>query len=251
MRRSLLAVGLVAGLAVTSEASRPAFALTFGAALTDRVTVPNSTTMQDVMPTTILVVAAPTTITANRAFYMKGSAAGSSRKYIRIDASNNIGVLVDQTSDTIYGSSSAPLVANAINYIAVTIDINASPEVHIYHGLQSSPMLEVTYGTTTNGSGGVSSDSGTSAQLFNVFAVDSPLQGDGYALQVVSGVLPFEAIQRWRQNPTRPVLGARGAWSFGANGRGQVLDLTGNGNHGTITGAIPSGRLLPFVKRAA
>ena len=221
------------------------FALRFGAALSDRVTVANSATMQNIMPMTLLVAATPTTITANRAFYMKGSAAGNSRKYVRIDASNNIGVVVDQTSDTTFGSSSAPLRANAVNYIAVTIDISVSPEVHIYHGFPWSPLTEVTYSTTTDGSGGVSSDAATSAQLFNVFAVDSALQGDGYIMQVVSGVLSLNDVRLWQQNPTRPVLGARGAWVMGANGRGIVYDLTGNNNHGTITGAVTTGGSLP------
>jgi len=215
--------------------------LKFGAATSDRVTVPNSASMQDVMPVTFLIMASPKTLTANKSFYMKGSAAGSSRKWIRIDASSNIGVIVDQTSDTTYGSNSAPLVAGALNFIAVTIDVTATPEVHIYHGLQSKPLSEVTYGTATDGSGGVSTDSGTSAQLFNVFATDGAMPGDGYAIQIVSGVVAFEQMLAWQRDGTNPLLpGVRGAWDLGACGQSVVLDKSGNGNHGAITGAVLS-----------
>lgn len=245
-RRGALVLACVLALTLGVDAAPfRIFALRFGAATTDRVTVANSTTMQDIMPMSLLVVATPTTITANRAFYMKGSAAGNSRKYVRIDASNNIGVVVDQTSDTTYGSNSAPLRANVPNYVAVTIDITATPEVRIYHGFPWSPLTEVTYGTTTDGTGGVSTDSGTSAQLFNVFAVDNAFQGDGYVMQVVSGVLSVTDVRRWQQNPTLPVRGARGVWVLGANGRGVVYDLTGNTNHGTITGAVTTGGSIP------
>lgn len=215
--------------------------LRLGAALTDRVTVANNAAIQDVMPVTLLIVVAPTSLTANRAFYMKGSAAGGSRKYIRIDASSNIGVLVDRSvADTVYGTNTAPLVAGLVNYIGVTIDTSASPVVRIYHGLNGKPMSEQTCGTTTDGSGTVASDSGTSAQLFNVFATDSPLQGDCYALQMVAGVLPLALMQEWQRGGSNPVvLGSRGAWDLGAQGQVIVRDKAGYG-HGTVTGAVLS-----------
>jgi len=217
--------------------------LKFGAAASDRVTVPNSASMQDVMPVTFLIVAAPSALTANKAFYMKGSAAGGSRKYIRVDASSNIGVLVDRsTADTVYGTNTAPLVAGVVNYIAVTIDTSTSPIVRIYHGLQDKPLSEQACGTTTDGSGTVSSDSGTSAQLFNIFATDSAMPGDGYALQVVSGVLPLSQMLEWQRDGGNPVMpGSRGAWDLGTGGQLVALDKSGNVNHGAITGAVLSG----------
>lgn len=215
--------------------------LRLGAATSDRVTVPNSTSTQNVMPVTFLIMAAPTTLTANRSFLMKGGAGSSSRKWVRIDASNNIGVLVDQTSDTTYSSSSAPLVAGALNYIAVTIDVSATPEVHIYHGLADKPLSEVTYGTTTDGSGGASTDASTSLQLWNVFATDGALQGDGYAAQMIAGILPFDLMLEWQRVGTNPVMpGCCGAWDMGTCGQSVVLDKSGNGNHGSITGAVVS-----------
>lgn len=228
--------------------------LRLGAALSDRVTVANNAAIQDVMPVTFLVVVAPTSLTANRCFFMKGSAAGASRKYIRIDASSNIGVLVDRsTTDTTYGTNSAPLVAGVVNYIGVTIDTSASPVVRIYHGLANTPMREATYGTTTDGSGTVASDSGTSAQLFNVFAVDSPLQGDCYALQMVAGILPLAQMHEWQRDGNNPVmLGSRGAWDLGAQGQVIVRDKAGYG-HGTVTGAVlspsPIGRRAEKIRR--
>lgn len=256
MRRLGLAFALACALGLVGEAAGLTVALRFGAATSNRVTVANSTTTQDVMPMSFLVAYRPSTITANNSLYMKGSAAGSSRKFIRIDSGGQLTVLVDRAGlDTTFTTNSTPLVAGQVTYIMVTIDQSVSTNVHIYAGTAASPMTEATYSSTVDGSGGTSSDAATSAQLCNVFATDNACKGDVWSMQLVGGVLSIDDGKRWQrraaQNPLMP--GVRGAWTMGQNGAGRVLDKSGNNNHGTITGAIPVSETLPLLgwRRAA
>lgn len=256
MRRLGLALALACASVIAGESAGLTVALRFGAATSNRVTVANSTTTQDVLPMSFLVAYRPSTITANNSLYMKGSAAGSSRKFIRIDTGGQLTVLVDRSGlDTTFTTSSTPLVAGQIAYILVTIDQSVSPNVHIYAGTPAAPMSEATYSSTVDGSSGTSSDSATSMQLCNVFAIDNACKGDVWAMQLVGGVLSLADGRRWQQraaqNPLMP--GVRGAWTMGQNGAGKVLDRSGNANHGTITGAIPVSETLPLLgwRRAA
>lgn len=250
MRRLGLALVLASALGLVAEGAGLAVALRFGAATGNRVTVANSTTTQDVLPMSFLVAYRPSTITANNSLYMKGSAAGASRKFVRIDTGGQVTVLVDRgTLDTTYTTSSTPLVAGQAVFLLVTITQAVSPNVRIYAGTPAAPMTEATYSTTTDGSGATASDAATSLQLCNVFATDNSCKGDVWAMQLVSGVLTVEDGRRWQQRAAQnpPMPGVRGAWLLGRNGTGVVFDRSGFNNHGTITGAIPVSEALPLV----
>ena len=41
-----------------------------------------------------------------------------------------------------------------------------------------------------------------------------------------------------------------GMWLIGANGTGGVIDVSGNGFHGTVSGALPTSDYLPSVRVA-
>lgn len=254
---AVLVAAIAAGAGIVGEAAGLTVAMRFGAAVSNRVTVANSTSIENLMPVSVLVAYRPSVITANNSLLMKGSAAGASRKFVRINTGGNLSMVLDRPgTDTTFTTSNAPLVAGQIVYILITADTSVSPVVHIYTGTQNAPMSEATYSATTDGTGGlVASDSGTSLQLCNVFAIDNACKGDVWAMQYVSGVLPLVEGRQWQQraasNP--PVRGARGVWTMGRNGAGVVFDRSGYGNHGTITGAVSVSETLPGItwRRAA
>jgi hypothetical protein len=55
--------------------------------------------------------------------------------------------------------------------------------------------------------------------------------------------------QQFRPRPTGAACA--GFWRPGSNGRGPVWDESGNNNHGTITGAIPTNDFLPRIFQRA
>lgn len=59
--------------------------------------------------------------------------------------------------------------------------------------------------------------------------------------------LALDELRTVQFEPWRMRARALGFWLPGCNGTGRVLDESGNGNHGTITGAVPTGDMLPRV----
>lgn len=216
--------------------------LRLGAATSDRVTVPNSASIQDLMPMSVLITARPTSIADHNTFYQKGSAAGASRKNIRLLTTGEIEVTVDRSgADTNYLTSGAAITAGAVVHLLVTIDTAASPIVTVARGTPTQELTPLAMSSSSAGTGTIASDASSSLQIGNNFATDDALIGDIYAMQVVAGVVSLQAARDWARNGYNPLLpGVRGAWDLGACGQSVVLDKSGNGNHGVITGAVVS-----------
>lgn len=217
--------------------------LRLGGAITDRINIGSGVSIDNLNPMTILAWVYPTTLTTNRTIYFKGPS-GSSRRLLRLaDTAGNIQYAVIRASLTNYVTNSAPL-ANLDRWylVAATFDSTAAAGeiVNIYVGTEKALASEATYGTATDGSGAVTDDAADDAIWGNVATLDLSWQGLlGYGA-VFNLVLPPAEIHRW-QGRSAPRAGCRDFHKFGGVlGAGRQLDESGYGNHGVVTGAVPS-----------
>jgi hypothetical protein len=227
--------------------------LSFGTAISDRVNCGSGSSVDLLDPFTVMVWARATTAaTGFAAFVQKGGAASGSRRIslVKSGASANVQVGADRaTTDLSYISNSTPLVSNVPTFIAYTFNsANAANElVNIYTGNLFTPASEVTYGTRNDGTGAFQSDAAQDLYVGNLLAHDSALVGLIWWVQIVAKDLSLTEIRAQQFRPcVLPEISRLAMW-LGSNGRGGEIDLSGNNNHGTVTGAIPTNDYLPRV----
>lgn len=196
----------------------------------------------------------PTTVTlATRGMCSKGVSAGA-RLSIRQDSAllGQVGVVwVRATTSTVYRSTAGYVTANRPMCLFITGDQAASPVIHIYIGYLESPLAEVTYATTTDGSGAFTSIAAQPFRMNSTEVPDVSFSGmchhawvfENRILAMTEMTQLGESYQAGRG--MKPSLMCR----YGANGTGKVLDESGNNYHGTITGAYPTNAVLPRVSR--
>jgi hypothetical protein len=130
-------------------------------------------------------------------------------------------------------------------FMAGTLDL-ASGLPKLYMGDLLTPASEPSaYVTQTLGSGAGTDTTGNNLTLGGIGSV--PLKGSYFWAYVATAVYDLGEIQRLQFNPHQNYRNCAGRWRLGANGTGLVLDDSGNGNKGTITGAVPTSDNLPRV----
>lgn len=234
-------------------------ALTFGGASSDRITVTAATSINSLNPLTWCFWVYCTTRTSNRFILAKNS---TSQKAFRLNGTTgDVEVLIGRTSGLSYITNSTPLATNRWQCFVVTFDSTAAAGslVQIYSGFLGSPTLTAaTFGTATDGSGAVASDSSQNLIIANNSGTASAFQGRIARVAIFNRVLTLgEAIQ-WKEFTQIEALGFKNPPRF----PGCVLDLelnqiagslpdwAGYNNAGVVTGTTLSDH-LPLAPKSA
>ena len=219
--------------------------LTFGGATSDRVDCGTAAAISNLSAWTWCgwVYVTTVTVTSHRFFFRKAdSSPPYSNKSARMMTSGELRVDVERaTTSTQYIASTGTVVANEWAFFATTYNeaAGSGEVVNIYKGLLTSPAAEVTYSTTTNGSGATIDDSPATLLLGNGESLAQVLPGRMGPQGFFNRVLTLGEIQSWQFDP-RMTAGCVGLWYLGDNGTGTQPDFSGNGNSGTVTGATQS-----------
>ncbi len=226
-------------------------AIKFGGASTHRLSAPAATSINNLDPLTVWFWGRFDSLASVKGIFVKG-AVGANRRMLldNTGAFNNIRVQVDTTGGTgmLYITNTQCIVAGKPFFVAWTYSFSATPQSHIYVGDLLTPATEQTYGTSTDGNGGNPDDSGGPLMWGNNAAASQSMPGVGWVGGYCAGILPLDVI-RLQQALCAPLPGiTRALHVFGANGAGTVPDLSGNGNHASITGAVPVGQCLPRMQ---
>ena len=174
----------------------------------------------------------------NQTVAAKDGTGGTGWNFLVDDAPDEgaIRFIVFRSSITDYVSAAAAVPLNTWVYVAVTFDDALATEVGIYTGSLSAIATEVSYNTTTNGSGTPTSDAGVNLYVGNLErAPTNPFNGREDNIRIWNRRLTLEQIQQtqfdYEAQPSGLVL-----FSI-YDGTGQQADLSGNGNNGTVTRA--------------
>lgn len=183
----------------------------------------------------------PTTLTDTRIIFSKlnGTPAGST---LRVSgAGGNIEFIRSRaTTDASFITNNTPIVTlNKWYCVAVTFaSAGAAGEaVNIYVGDLTTPLTECTYGTATDGTGAiVSESSSTNYKLGNGAGSTLSFQGKIGPCMYHSGLLTLGQMKSWQWRP-KMFAGTRALHFPGSNGTTNVPDLSGNGNTLAVTSA--------------
>jgi hypothetical protein len=174
------------------------------------------------------------TLSNNKAFWGKG-ATTSMRYFIHASAGNVTFKVPRATTATTYTTNDAPLSSNTWHFWSATFDSSVTPVAHIYVAQFGNALVERTYGTSTDGTGGLSADTGANF-LLGVNGNFSGQAGRHAFIGYVADVLNLGQLKSLMAHP-RVVASNKLFCSVGFNGTGTQADWSGNGNNGTVTGA--------------
>jgi hypothetical protein len=152
---------------------------------------------------------------------------------------NSAGVLTHdaQRATTDAGAtSSTALLVDTWQCVAFTYD--ETDGTRIFIGTHNDPMSEVLYSSRTVGSGATEADAGNPLYFGNRDTLNAAFLGQIQEHAHFGWRMSLDEMQAWQRDPS-PV-GARVFIVHGQNGTGTQTDLTGNANHGTVTGATVS-----------
>lgn len=254
MRRWLLVACLVVGTALSVDAAPfRLFPLVFGAAISDRVQITSTAAISDLTTWTVVALVNQTTAGA-RIIFGKGDAGTNTRRIVlrTFGSTGQVNTFVDGSTDLNYNTTNNVIpTLNQWVWLAAVCDLSAGAGLKMkYYSATASPMSAwVSQPVTVTAEGaGYLSDAGKTMNIGNLSDNAGAWIGSIAYAALSSQALTLDEIEGVRRNwSSGRFRGALGAWVPGANGTGPVFDLTGNGNVGTITGAIPNGRSLPRV----
>lgn len=133
------------------------------------------------------------------------------------------------------------LVANVWQCAAWTFDSSAGAgeQCNIYVGDEDTPLVEATYASTNDPAGTVEPTSGNlrfGRDTNGIF----PFEGDIHSIMIWPGTILTLAELQVMQKVFRPKVAGCEIYSFYGRGGANALDLSGQGNNGTVTGATES-----------
>ncbi len=215
--------------------------LVFGAATTDRVDVGNAALL-DLDPFTWLFWCYPTSLTAGMRLASTNVSSGSDNKFLNAPgtSTDNLRLAVTRaTANTNYITNTTPIATkNKWFCVAVTWSSAATPAVTLYVGDLATALTAQTFGTATNGSGALVSETGGTACIGNRTASPVvPWIGRISHHAIFNAVLSLADCLSWQKLPRKTVGAnvAKGFWRLGKDGA-DAIEYTGLGN-GTVTGA--------------
>jgi hypothetical protein len=120
-------------------------------------------------------------------------------------------------------------------FVAAIIDASKIP--HLYIGDQTTPVFETTYATQTTGVGTADNDGGGVGYVGNRDDATLAFQGRIAFCAYENTILTLSELNDRRLCAT-VALTAKMFYNLGAGGAGNQIDQSGNGNTGTVTGAV-------------
>jgi hypothetical protein len=214
--------------------------LVTGAATSDRVNFGNPAELNNLAAFTVGGWYYPTTLTNLRRLVVKG---GFWALRLTGTSGNLIGEVPRATTSGSATTNNTPFSAtNSWRFVALTWDIAASPTLRIFAGSLSSPVAECTYSAQASGSGAQSDDSAAQLIWANNAGATNAFQGRNGVGFLYDRVLSLGEMRQQQFAPYR-APSCQLFCHFGWSGVSTQADLSGNANHGTITG----GSLGPHV----
>jgi hypothetical protein len=212
-------------------------ALDFSAA-GSRVDVGSGSSIDNLTVFTVLQWVLPTAFTVNKRFWNKGTGSGTQHG-VTISTGDTVAYSRGRAGASCNIISSTAMTVDVWNCIAITVDFGASPVGKIYFGLLNTPLTEVSYGTTDDGSGTVFNDSANNLYIGNRNTGADVFPGHIATTVFWNRILTL-AEMRQAQLRQRIISSLAGYWELGFQGVGTQQDYSGNGNSGTVTNAILS-----------
>ena len=230
-------------------------ALDFSAGTTDNCDFGSDSSLDDLSTGTFIAWVRPTAVSGDDTIYAKNNSSFTAfHNWLGNDGSGNILLDVRRTGPNLQVlTSNGPLSANTWSFIACVFDTGGAngDQKHYSGGLSSAPT-EDTYTTQQVGSGTKSSEAGVNAVIGNVSTPQTwgTFGGRIAFMGVWDRVLTLEEITaQWRK--LHPTANCQLFCHVGLAGTGTQVDLSGNGNDGTVTGATKADHVpivpYPFV----
>jgi hypothetical protein len=210
--------------------------LRYGASTSDRISIAQSATVNNL-----------TAWTNIGWFRPSGFGGGGLRMWSKQSTSNQRHAgAVNNGSGTLAHDAQRATDSTAVSTTTLLLDIwqcvaftyDETDGVRIFIGTHNDPMAEVVYASRAVGSGATEADSANPLFFGNRDTLASAFLGQIQEQAHYARRMSRDELEAWRRDPS-PV----GAAVFivpGQNGTGTQSDLTGNGNHGTVTGATVS-----------
>lgn len=229
-------------------------ALTFGAASSDRVVVTAAASINDLATLSVGGWIYPTAL-ASTALATKCNGILNGWQFVLNGTGGNLRFRRDRTTDTDYQTNSAPLTTGKWYFVMAVYDAGAGAGqvVNIYVGDEAALAVEATYGVATDGAGAEVTDAAQNLEWGNNPATHAGApSADMAQMMVYSRALSLAEVQALQFRPRMLDANCVLLHRLGDNGTGSQIDLSGNGNHGTVTGATVATRnpaLGPWRKR--
>lgn len=217
-----------------------ASSITFGGATSHVANYGSGTSVDNLDPMTFIAWIYPTTFTNGRVI---GRKAGAQQKFIRLEGTG--GRLNATAARSVTGAdfiTTSSMTLNTWNLIVWQWDSSASvggKTMHIYTATGTVAVAEMPYiGGGTNGSG-THDDASSDLTVGNNVAATQSFQGQIGPFAYMPKLLTVAEMEEWRR--TTVLLSSGGVQVHqGFNGVSTQYDETGNGNNGTVTGAVAS-----------
>lgn len=188
----------------------------------------------------------PTAVDVSYGLFGKGTSGGGNRRTFEVRdtvTDDALFGLVDcAVTDAVSESAAGTVVSGVDQFVMMTYDGSATKTVRIYHGTRATAPSEVSYAIGPTAGSGAEGDNSGASQFIGSFGsgssggTDKHMSNCGIVNRVVTA---SERLELW--SGTRFfVPGTLGLYTLGFPGTGSQRDWSGNGNHGTVTGAAES-----------
>jgi hypothetical protein len=184
----------------------------------------------------------PTSDVAGRPFSIGAASTDHKRLIVRPTYSLRMATLraAGVTPDT-YDSAVNVLTRNIWHFIVLVYDssLGAGLRFAAYRGTLGAPPIPLILTPNVDGSGNCDDDSADSYIAGNSSAGTDPFNGRIYNFGYFPGrvLSPAQVAQLWKFPRSAILMGAKLYSELGYHAIGTQPDLTGNANHGTLTGA--------------
>lgn len=214
--------------------------LSFASAGTDKVDCGSAAVLDNLDPFTVVMWLDNQDTTTTRVLVCKATSADNGWRIIFSNA-DNLSLIVPGTSNWSYQSPDSS-ISTGLQMLAIVFDSGAAAgsQGRLYRGTRTSIISELSYQNQTDGSG-QADDSGQPLEWGNLSGVGSFGVGSDVSRVALYNTalslddlrtLQFAPPSGWRRSDCVD-LHEFGLW----HGTGSQIDLSGNGNHGTVTGA--------------
>ncbi len=224
--------------------------LGFGAASSNQVDCGSAPALDDLPTMTVWAWVYPSAFVANMQIMSKSSnGVGSGWSLQHSGTAGAIDFRLKRaTTNAIATSNTLALTLRRWWFVVGLMDRNGSPICRIFRGAEQLQVQEFGYGTQQDGSGSVTADQSRNLGIGNIIGQTNVYNGLIAGAGVSNALLTLGEMDQVRLvtlrdlatrglAPPRNIRGLVAYWRLGREGAVLQPDVSGNANHGTVTGA--------------